>query len=248
MPLIGRCCLAGLLLGYLFVPAVLVTAGDEKGWTDLLTPKLDAFRSPADDWIQAESVALDLKNPRLLAAKPGGSILVNGLKGRTRDLVTKETFGDLEVRLEFLIAKGSNSGVKLNGQYEIQILDSHGAKTLTGDSCGGVYPRAEFKPKYRHIDTGTPPRTNAAKPAGEWQSLHIVFIAPRFDATGKKTANARFVKVVLNGEVVQENVDLPWPTGHAWVNKETARGPLLLQADHGPVAFRNVQLRPYAAK
>jgi hypothetical protein len=72
----------------------------------------------------------------------------------------------------------------------------------------------------------------------------VLFLAPRFNAQGKKTANARFVKVILNGQVIHENVDLKTPTGHAWRNKEVAQGPLLLQADHGPVAFRNVRVRP----
>ena len=147
-----------------------------------------------------------------------------------------------------MISKGSNSGVKLNGLYEIQILDSHGkTKELTGDDCGGIYPRAEEKPKYHHIDKGVPPRVNAAKPAGEWQTLDITFRAPRFDADGKKTADARFVKVVLNGQVIHEDVAVHYPTGSAWrLAKEIPRGPLLLQADHGPVAFRNVRVRPVA--
>ena len=228
-----------LLLG-----SALYLGAEDAGWIPLTEKGLDAFKSPSKDWIFAESVSLDPKNAKKLTAKPGGPILVNGPKGNTRDLVTKQSFADLEVQLEFLIPKGSNSGVKLQGLYEIQILDSSGAKNLTGDSCGGIYPRAELKPKYRHLDKGTPPRTNACKPAGEWQSLHIAFRAPRFDAEGKKTANARFVKVVLNRTVVHENVELQWPTGHNWTRKEVAEGPLLLQADHGPVAFRNVRIRP----
>ena len=239
-------------VGWLVLAALggaLPAGTDDGGWVHLTAKGLDAWKAPAADWVRAARVTLDPKDPKKLSAFPEGDILVNGPKGRTRDLVTKETFGDLEVQLDFLIARGSNSGVKLHGLYEIQILDSHGKKDLTGDSCGGVYPRAEQKPKYHHIDKGVPPRTNAAKPAGEWQSLHIIFRAPRFDAAGKKTANARFVKVVLNGTVVHEDVELLWPTGHAWKqSKEVARGPLLLQADHGPVAFRNVKVRPLRAK
>jgi Domain of Unknown Function (DUF1080) len=176
-------------------------------------------------------------------------VLVNGPKGNARDLVTRETFADHEVQVDFLIAKGSNSGIKFHGLYEIQILDSFGTKKkLTGDSCGGIYPRAELKPRYRYLDDGIPPRTNACRPAGEWQSLHAIFVAPRFDAAGKKTANARLVKVTLNGTVIHENVELKTPTGHNWTKPELARGPLLLQGDHGPVAFRNVRVRPYKAR
>jgi hypothetical protein len=229
--------------------ALPVLAVEEK-WLELTPPgkDLSAWKGPVGDWLFAESVTLDPANPKLLAAKPGEGSIVNGTKGRSKDLVTKQNFRDVEVHVEFLIAKGSNSGVKLMGLYEVQILDSFGAKQLTGDSCGGIYPRAELKPKYHHIDKGTAPRLNACKPAGEWQTLDIVFQAPRFDSDNKKVRNARFVKVTLNGQVVQENVEMQYPTGHAWHNPEVAEGPLLLQGDHGPVAFRNVRIRALTQK
>lgn len=216
---------------------------EEDGWKQLLgdAPK-DAWRVFAEQWVIAGDAKLDTRNPRKLVTVPGKGVLVNG-SGRVRDLVTKETFADVEVHVEFLVPKGSNSGVKLNGLYEIQILDSHGKSKLTGDDCGGIYPRAEEKPRYRTIDEGVPPRVNACKKPGEWQTLDIVFQSPRFDGDGKKTAHARFVKVVLNGQMIHENVEVKYPTGAAWVNKEAKRGPLLLQADHGPVAFRNVRVR-----
>ena len=90
-----------------------------------------------------------------------------------------------------------------------------------------------------------PPQANAARRPGEWQTLDVIFQTPRFDEQGKKTANARFVKVVLNDQLIHENVDVKTPTGHVWRDKEFAAGPLLLQADHGPVAFRNIRVRPY---
>ena len=89
------------------------------------------------------------------------------------------------------------------------------------------------------------PRVNACKPAGEWQSLVIDFRAPRFDAQGRKTANACFVKVLLNGQVIQENVSLERGTGAGGrVAKEQALAPVYLQGDHGPVAFRHLTLTP----
>jgi hypothetical protein len=219
---------------------------EEGKWIDL-TQSFEVWKGPTKDWMIAGGVMLDPNSPKRLAPEPGKGILVNSPKGRAHDLVSKEKFGDLEVHVEFLIAKGSNSGVKLEGQYEVQILDSYGRKKLTGDDCGGIYPRAELTPRYHHLDKGVAPRVNAAKPAGEWQTLDIVFRAPRFDARGKKVANARFVKVVLNGEVVQEDVEVKYPTGHAWHDRESPAGPLLLQGDHGPVAFRNVRVRPLGA-
>jgi hypothetical protein len=216
-----------------------------EGWIDLTgSQTLDAWKPPTDAWTFVADVHLDPGNPKRLAAEPGTGVLYNGPTGKTRNLVTKEQFGDLEAHFEFLIPQGSNSGIKFGGVYEIQILDSYGKKDLTGNACGGIYPRAEAKPKYHYLDDGHPPRVNAARPAGEWQTLEASFRAPRFDSSGKKVANARFVKVVLNGQVIHEDVESATPTGSAWVKKETPTGPFLVQADHGPIAIRNVRVRP----
>ena len=218
----------------------------EPEWSALTAQgNLDAWREPQGRWFVAESVGLDPRNPKRLSAVPGkGTVIVNG-PSVTSNLLSKENYGDVEFHAEFLIPRGSNSGVKFEGLYEIQIADSAGKAKTTGSDCGGIYPRAEMLPTYHHIDDGVAPRSNAARPAGEWQTLDVIFQAPRFDARGKKTANARFVKVVLNGKLIHEDVEQKYPTGHAWHDKEVAKGPLLLQADHGPVAFRNVRVRPY---
>jgi outer membrane protein assembly factor BamB len=220
-----------------------LSSAGAKDWIPLTD--LQAWKKPTADWQVVAEVKVDPKNPRrLLAARAGKGVMFNGPKGHGPDLLSKQKLRDVEAHVEFLIPRGSNSGVKFEGLYEIQIVDSFGKKNLTGSDCGGIYPRAELKPYYHHIDKGTPPRINAARPAGQWQTLDVIFLAPRFDAKGKKTANARFVKVVLNGKVIHEDVELKTPTGHAWRDKEVARGPLLLQGDHGPVAFRNVRVRP----
>ncbi len=220
---------------------------DENGWIELIGEKpLDAWANPGGDWVIAGDATVDPANPKRLAARSGHGVLVNSKKGTARDLISKQKFGPVELHVEFLIAKGSNSGVKLEGLYEIQIYDSWGVKDPRASDCGGIYPRAELKPTYHHIDKGVPPRTNACKRPGEWQTLDIIFLPPRFDDHGMKTANARFVKVTLNGTIVHENVEVKTPTGHAWHEKEIAEGQILLQGDHGPVAFRHVRARRYA--
>jgi hypothetical protein len=226
-----------------------VAPGEEDGWIELAGKDLgfDAWKSPTGRWEIAGGAHPAPKNPRLLEAEPGTGVIVNGPIGRTNNLVSKQRFGPIETQVEFMVPKGSNSGIKFEGLYEVQIADSWGVKSPTASDCGGVYPRAELLPTYHHIDKGYPPRTNASKPPGEWQTLDVVFVPPKFDAQGKKVANARFVKVVLNGQVVQENLEVDSPTGHAWHEKESAEGPILLQADHGPVAFRRVRVRPWRA-
>jgi hypothetical protein len=237
-------------LAVVFLLCAGAVRAEECPWITLIGEDVpsDVWRGKIGNWITAGEVMLDPKNARRLVTKPGKGVFVNGKNGRERDLVTKQSFGDVEVELEFFIAGKSNSGVKFHAVYEIQICDSHGKKDLTGDDCGGVYPRAELFPRYRHLDKGIPPRTNACKPAGQWQKLHAIFLAPRFDAAGKKTANARFVKATLNGTLIHDNVELKTPTGHNWTKKESATGPLLLQGDHGPVAFRNVRVRSHQGK
>ncbi len=222
-----------------------------QGWITLVGANgLDAWKPPIGDWVVAPQVTLDPGNPKRLRVVPGeksaesAEAIVNGPTGKTNNLVSKAKFGDIEAHIEFMVPKGSNSGVKFMGLYEIQIFDSWGVKQPTASDCGGIYPRAELEPRYHHIDKGTPPRVNASRPPGEWQTLDIVFQTPRLDDAGKKIANARFIKVMLNGDLIHEDAELQYPTGHAWHDKEVAAGPLLLQADHGPVAFRSVRVRP----
>lgn len=221
------------------------THGQEQGWIDLTAEDdLSAWKTPHGAWRHVSDVAVRSDNPRLLAAPEGtGPILYNGPTGRTPNLLSRRWFADIELHAEFLVPRGSNSGIKFLGLYEIQIADSHGKPEVTASDCGGIYPRAELLPSYHHIDHGYPPARNAAKPAGEWQTLDVVFRAPRFDQTGKKVRPARFEKVLLNDMLIHENVEVPNPTGHAWHKPDIPEGPLLLQGDHGPVAFRNVRVR-----
>jgi hypothetical protein len=219
---------------------------NDSGFLELIGDHgLAAWRKPTGDWIVGSDAGLAADNPRKLTARPGKGVLVNGVAGKSSNLVTKQVFADLEAHFEFLVPKGSNSGVKLQGLYEIQIADSFGVAKPRAVHSGGVYPRAELLPRYRYLDAGTPPRVNAAREAGQWQTLDVIFRAPRFGPDGKKIQNARFESVLLNGQLIHQDVELKTPTGHAWKLKELARGPILLQADHGAVAFRNIRVREF---
>lgn len=229
--------------------ATMIFAADTAAWRDLVTDQPSAvFNGKIGGWYLAESAEIDPTNPKRLTGKPGKGLLVNGKTGREPDLLTREAHGDVELELEFMMPKGSNSGIKFHSVYEIQLCDSYGHKgPLTGSECGGIYPRANLVPVYKHIDKGIAPKVNACKAPGTWQKLTAIFLAPRFDADGKKTASARIVKATLNGDIIHEDVELKTPTGHNWTKKEVERAPLLIQGDHGPVAFRNVRLRPYVS-
>lgn len=195
--------------------------------------------APEHEWDAAGSVVLNSDDPKLLTTTTGEGIFYNGPTGRTADIYTAAEHGDCELHVEFIVPQGSNSGVYLMGRYEIQILDSWGDTELRYGSCGGVYCRwINNQP----VD-GVPPRVNASQPPGEWQTYDITFRAPKFDANGNKIANATFAKVVWNGQVVHEDVEVVGVTRGAMLEEEAPTGPLMLQGDHGPVAFRNVVLK-----
>jgi hypothetical protein len=125
------------------------------------------------------------------------------------------------------------------GRYEIQIYDVEVAK-YPGMECGGIYGRAVGDQTIE----GHSPRVNVSKPPGEWQSFDITFRAPRFDPSGHKLERAKMVKVLHNGMVVHENVELNGPTRSAMALDERPVGPIMLQGNHGPVAFRNLKVEP----
>ena len=216
-----------------------VSAGDKKKGTPLFNGKdLTGWKLRGGDkaaakskWRVAGAALLDIDMTTRLFGTPGVNTLLNGDDGRGVDLLTTLEHGDCQVQLEFKVPKGSNSGVYFQGQYELQILDSFGKddKDLKYGDCGGIYNTA-------------PPRTNVSRMPGEWQTFDVLFHAPRFDDKGKKIANAKFVKVIHNDVVIHENVEVKGPTTAALGGPERPLGPLMLQGDHGPVAFRNLRM------
>ena len=199
-----------------------------------------AFQGEVRDWTMAGEVFLDPADARKLAWRPGTAAAVNGPRGRAQHLLSRFAHGDCEAHVEFMISKGSNSGVYFQGRYELQVYDSHGVEKgqYPGIECGGIYPRWI---KGKGLD-GRSPRVNASRKPGEWQRFDVVFRAPRFDGEGRKLANARFVRVVHNGVVIHEDVELPGATRASAFHDEKPTGPLMLQGDHGPVAYRNIRL------
>jgi hypothetical protein len=173
---------------------------------------------------------LDDKDPKKLVVKDGSGDLVNVTGGGSSDLISEAKYGDCTVELEFLIPKGSNSGVYLMGEYEVQIYDTFekkGKDAKPGDMAG--------------IYTFAAPKAFADKGPGVWQKLVIDFQAPKFEG-GKKVANTKFLKVTFNGEVIHENVECKTVTPGGLTGKEAATGPLMFQGDHGPFAFRNIRV------
>lgn len=156
---------------------------------------------------------------------------------RGGDIITKQNFTDFQLHVEFQIpympqARGQargNSGVYLQGLYEIQVLDSYGLKPGMGD-CGAIYGQK-------------PPDVNACLPPGRWQTYDILFHAPQYDAQGRQIAKPR-VSVLQNGIWIHDNVEINGPTVASMDRDPRQPGPIMLQ-DHGnPVRYRNIWIRP----
>lgn len=233
-------------LPFLFVG--LPAGADEhasEGWVSLFNGKdLAGWTLRQDDeahrgsWRVVSSVELDSAEPtRLVGEGSGGDggILFRPPIEHGSDILTQGRFGDGEFQLDFMVPRGANSGVYLMGQYEVQILDSYGrpdGEIGKGD-VGAIY-------------NVSAPSSNPAKEPGAWQSLHIVFQAPRFNEAGKKTENAKFLSVTLNGVEIQKNVEVAGPTGGELPGGEVPEGPLMIQGDHGIVALRDVRFKSAA--
>lgn len=206
-------------------------------------PNLETWRGPVGEWQMAGSVALDAARPGKLAASSGLGTIYNGPRGSTRNLFTGLEHGDVLAHVEFMIPEKSNSGVYFMGRYEIQVYDSCGVAKdqYPGIECGGIYPRWVNN----HELEGHSPAVNVSRPPGQWQTFDVAFRAPRFQE-GRKTAPACFTRVVHNGAVIHERVAVSGPTRAAAFEDEKPLGPLFLQGDHGPVAYRNLWLLPLA--
>jgi hypothetical protein len=159
------------------------------------------------------------------------------------DILTKDKFGpDFRLHVEFwlpLLADKkdqarANSGVYLQGRYEIQVLDSYKNDTYANGSVGALYgiiaPDKEAQQK-------------AVKPPEQWNTYDITFRSPRVDASGKVTEKGRLT-VVINGVTLIDDGKFDHVTGGAIDDKLGEPGPLLLQ-DHGcKVRYRNIWIQP----
>ena len=156
------------------------------------------------------------------------------------DIQTAQKFGDIQMHVEWMVPvlppdrKGQdrgNSGIYLQGLYEVQVLDSYDNPTYVNGEAGSIYKQSA-------------PLVNALKPAPSWQAYDIVYYAPRFYADGSLAEPAR-VTVFLNGVLVQSNFAILGPTEYRGlpVYKPHSDGPILLQAHNNPVRYRNLWVR-----
>ncbi|WP_339876847.1 DUF1080 domain-containing protein [uncultured Algoriphagus sp.] len=212
---------------------------------------LNSFEGNKGSWTEVGKVWADPTVPNELQSASGTGVIANlpEKKKPGVDIVSKEKYGDVDLSLEYMVAPGSNSGVYLQGNYEIQILDSWANSTTKPGDNGGIYQRwDESKPDGQKGYQGYSPRQNASKAPGVWQKLEVSFQAAKFDDSGKKIENARFLSVKLNGVTIHENLEVFGPTRGSMTGEDVAEGPLRIQGDHGAVAFRNIEVTPFNAQ
>jgi hypothetical protein len=164
------------------------------------------------------------------------------VKKGTGDIETKESFTDYQLHIEWKIpadidgqgqARG-NSGIFMQGVYELQVLDSYVNKTYTNGQAGSIYKQ-------------TPPMVNAMRKPGEWNVYDVIYTAPRFDDDGSLAYPAR-ITVLHNGVLIQNNFQIKGDTPYIGFPKYSKHGPgpIRLQ-DHGdpskPISYRNIWLR-----
>jgi hypothetical protein len=236
-----------------------------QGWRPLFNGKdLDGwkFRNPAAKqvWRACDEVRLDPANPaRLVPIGAGGTanaVLLCGDDGRGSDLMTVDDFYDYQLHLEFTVPRGSNSGVYNRGLFEIQVFDSHGVARPAFHDCGALYERAI-------------PPVNLSRAPGEWQSYDITMkgktitlvwngatVFQNRDVRYGETDRAAYERLneenagkpeALRVKLRAENGKYLGFFGEggtrSGLDGADRPGPILLQGDHGPVAYRNLYVR-----
>jgi len=214
---------------------------------------LSAFTTKSDNWKIVGNASADISKENVLITTPGKGVLActheKGKYGNQYELISNFKHGDLDIELDFMLTKGSNSGIYLQGNYEVQLFDSWGKKSAKYNDNGGIYERwNDSKPEGEKGYEGYAPRFNVAKAPGLWQNIKISYQAPRFDANGKKISNAVFLSIVLNGVTIHENVEVSGPTRGSLTGEDVAMGPIRIQGDHGSLAIKNIIINNFDKK
>jgi len=204
----------GTLEGTLFY-----TDGSVIPWKGKPAPKLARNDNPTSGKTIALFNGENLEGWHLDSTKGEWTVEEGMLKNAKEgaNLISDDKFTDFKLVAEFKYPEGSNSGIYLRGRYEVQIADNHGLPP-SDIYFGGIYGFLE-------------PNENAAKPAGEWQRYEIVLIGNQ-------------VSITANGKKIIQDQTIPGITGGALDSNEAEAGPIMIQGDHGPIAFRKLELTP----
>lgn len=208
------------------VPPPPAKDSDEEGWLRLTYG--DATELWEFEGWQLCDVELARDDPARFETKPGVNALVNDRSDSPSDYVSKARLGDGTYQVGFLLPKGGDSGLLIQGTYEVRITDSQPTSEMDTDHCGAI---AGLRPPLRNAYAGS----------GIWHELQVDFQAARFDAAGNKVENARFLEVRLDGQLIHENVELEGSTNG---EPEAPLGPFVVRGARTPVAIGNLRFKP----
>jgi Domain of Unknown Function (DUF1080) len=216
------------------IPRV-VTSGSNSAAASGLSAPSDAIvlfdGKDLENWVSDK----DSKSPAKWTTDGNAMTVAAG----TGDIRTKQTFEDFQLHIEFrtpAVVNGTsqgrgNSGVFMQGLYELQVLDSYDNRTYSNGQAGSIYKQ-------------TMPLVNTARKPGEWQTYDVVYTAPRFNKDGQVTVPA-YITVLQNGVLIQNHTMIQGTTPYIGQPMYTphGKGPIKLQ-DHGnPTSFRNIWIR-----
>lgn len=213
------------------------------GFVHIPLNDLNSFRQPVKKWKMASEAIADLNRPAAMELAKGSGVIVSA-GNDSANLVTIEELGDIELEFDFMLAKGAEARLYLQGRYGVQLTDSWAKQANRVSDCGGIVERwDESRQEANKGYEGIAPLMNVCRAPGLWQHLNLIFRSPRLNEKGEKTTNAKFDEIYLNGVLVQSQVQLSGPVKNALFTDEKAIGPLVLQSGQGSAAFRNINYR-----
>lgn len=218
----------------------------DQGWLRLTYG--DAHQLWTGDGWQLVDVDLDANDATKLATRDGVNALVSPLPPTDAESLAaavrlagpptftqRLSFGDVRLRFEFLLPKDARATLRLMERYDVLLAATPDERATTLESCGALLPGPGFE--------GQTPLNPCFRSPGEWHQMDLTFRAPRFDAAGKKIANARMVRATVDDVLLHDEVEFPAPSAGG-VTEEVAEAPFAFRALHGRLALGNIRAKP----
>ncbi len=218
----------------------------DQGWLRLTYG--DAFQLWTHEGWKLVDVDLDANDMTKLVTREGVNALVSPLPLTDAEMMGAASwpaspptftqrlpFGDTRLRFDFLLPKDGRATLRLMERYDLLLSATQDERATTTASCGALLAGPGFE--------GRAPINPCFRSPGEWHQMDLTFRAPRFDATGKKTANARIVRALVDDVLLHDEAEFPGPSTNA-PRDEVAEAPFSFRALNGQLALGNIRARP----
>lgn len=205
----------------------------DQGWLRLTYG--DPFQLWKHDGWTLVDVDLDANDPKKLATREGVNALVSPAAAPTPTFAGKLPFGDTRLRFEFMLPQDGRATLRLMDRYDLLLAATPDERATTLASCGALMPSPGFD--------GRAPINPCFRAPGQWHQMDLTFRAPRFDAAGKKTSNARIVRATVDDVLLHDEAEFPGPSAGA-PSDEVAEAPFAFRVLDGQLAIGNVRAKP----